>query len=74
MSAPQTPEQRDPNVMTLAEASRLSGVPIRTLYRWMQKGAVARLRNAGGRTVFVDVRQCYPRPVPTTPDPSDCAT
>lgn len=63
-----TPEHRDPNVMTLAEASRLSGVSVRTLYRWINKGAVARLGNPGGKIVFVDVRQCYPRPVPDQPD------
>ena len=55
--------QRDPNVMTLADAARVSGVSVDTLRRWIAKGAVAAHVNPGGR-VYVDVRETLPRPAP----------
>jgi excisionase family DNA binding protein len=56
--------QRDPNIMTVKEAAAIVGKDPDTIYAWIRKGGVAKYTDPGGK-VYVDVRECYPRPVPT---------
>lgn len=53
--------QRDPHLMTLAEAAARTGKSVDTLRRWIAKGAVTPMKDPGGR-VYVDVREVLPRP------------
>lgn len=54
---------RDPHVMTLAEAARVSGKSVDTIRRWIAKGAV-KIQRTPGRHVYVDVREVLPQPSP----------
>ena len=55
---------RDPHVMTLVEAARVSGKSVDTLRRWISKGAVTGHSDPGGR-LYVDVREVLPQPTPS---------
>lgn len=53
---------RDPHLMTLADAARVTGKSVDTLRRWIAKGAVVPHADHGGR-LYVDVRDVLPRPL-----------
>lgn len=46
---------------TVREAARLAGVDRRTVYRWVEKGAIKAHHTPGGRLRVVP-RECLPTP------------
>lgn len=50
-------------LVTVKEAARLTGVDRRTIYRWVEKGAVTRYQTPGG-SVRVQPKDCLPQARP----------